>query len=146
MNKSELLLLAKMADLYDTEKLLLQTLPKMGKAAKCKHLKEAILCHLETTQAHIAAIEETFSVCQLCVVSTNGDATEAHWGQASDGAGQEGHSPAFREILVTAVQKVEQYEVATYACLHEWAELLGSNQASSILEEILEEEAADRGR
>jgi len=33
-------------------------------------------------------------------------------------------------------------EMATYGCLHEWAELLGSKKAASLIKEILKEEKA----
>ncbi len=49
-------------------------------------------------------------------------------------------SPAINAALIAAAQKVEHYEMATYGCLHEWAELLGSKKAGSLLKEILNEE------
>ena len=51
-------------------------------------------------------------------------------------------SPAINAALVSAAQKVEHYEIASYGCLHEWAGLLGNGQAAGLLEEILGEEKA----
>ena len=42
--------------------------------------------------------------------------------------------------MVSAAQKVEHYEIASYGCLHEWAELLGNPQAADLLKQILDEE------
>src|SRR5204862_254818 len=42
--------------------------------------------------------------------------------------------------LISAGQKVEHYEMASYGCLHEWAGLLGNKKAANLLEEILKEE------
>jgi Domain of unknown function (DUF892) len=44
--------------------------------------------------------------------------------------------------LISAAQKVEHYEMASYGCLHEWAGLLGNKEAASLLQEILDEEKA----
>ena len=49
-------------------------------------------------------------------------------------------SPAINAALVCAAQKIEHYEIASYGCLHEWAKLLGNDEAAALLEEILEEE------
>ena len=51
-------------------------------------------------------------------------------------------SPAINAALISAAQKVEHYEMASYGCLHEWAALLGNEEASELLKEILDEEKA----
>ena len=42
--------------------------------------------------------------------------------------------------LIAAAQKVEHYEMATYGCLRSWANLLGENEASQLLQTTLDEE------
>jgi ferritin-like metal-binding protein YciE len=42
--------------------------------------------------------------------------------------------------LISAAQRVEHYEIAAYGCVRTWAELLGENEASALLEKTLEEE------
>ena len=49
-------------------------------------------------------------------------------------------SVALNAALISALQKVEHYEIASYGCLHEWATDLGNDTAANMLEEILEEE------
>ena len=51
-------------------------------------------------------------------------------------------SEAINAALISAAQKVEHHEMASYGCLHEWAGLLGNKQAARLLEEILDEETA----
>jgi ferritin-like metal-binding protein YciE len=51
-------------------------------------------------------------------------------------------SPAINAALISAAQKVEHYEMASYGCLHEWAGLLGNKVAAGLLEKILGEEKA----
>src|ERR1039458_6703041 len=51
-------------------------------------------------------------------------------------------SPAINAALISAAQKVEHYEMASYGCLHEWAGLLGNTEAAGLLQEILDQEKA----
>ena len=51
-------------------------------------------------------------------------------------------SPARNAALISAVQKIEHHEFASYGALHEWAELLSNRQAAALLEENLGEEKA----
>jgi len=44
--------------------------------------------------------------------------------------------------IISAAQKVEHYEIASYGTLRTFAQTLGLDDAVSILEEILEEEKA----
>ena len=50
--------------------------------------------------------------------------------------------PTINAALISAAQKVEHYEIASYGCLHEWARLMGNEMAANLIEEILEEEKA----
>jgi ferritin-like metal-binding protein YciE len=51
-------------------------------------------------------------------------------------------SPAINAALISAGQKVEHYEIASYGCLVEWAGLLGHDKAVGLLKDILDEEKA----
>jgi ferritin-like metal-binding protein YciE len=42
--------------------------------------------------------------------------------------------------LIAAAQKIEHYEIASYGCLRTWADLLEMDQASTLLQETLDEE------
>src|SRR5260370_34630168 len=42
--------------------------------------------------------------------------------------------------VISAAQRGERYEIAAYGCVWTWAELLGENEASALLEKTLEEE------
>jgi ferritin-like metal-binding protein YciE len=74
-----------------------------------------------------------------------GQTCEATVGLLEEGdeiAGEFKGSPAINAALISAAQKVEHYEMASYGCLHEWAGLLGNKEAARLLEEILGEEKA----
>lgn len=42
--------------------------------------------------------------------------------------------------IIAAAQKVEHYEIATYGTLRNWADLLGEDEASDLLQQTLDEE------
>jgi ferritin-like metal-binding protein YciE len=48
-------------------------------------------------------------------------------------------SPTINAALISAAQKMEHYEIASYGCLREWAEQLGQQEAAGLLQEILDE-------
>ena len=49
-------------------------------------------------------------------------------------------TPAINAAIISACQKVEHYEIASYGTLRTWAELLGNDQAADIIEGVLEQE------
>lgn len=140
MKTLKTLFLAELADIYDAEKRIAKALPKMAKAATCSDLKAAFSSHLEETKSQITKLEEVFACFDL---KAKGETCEATVGLLKEGdeiAEEFKGSPAINAALIAAAQKVEHYEMATYGCLHEWAELLGSKKACSLLKAILKEE------
>ena len=136
------LFLDELADMYDAEKRIVKALPKMAKAATCDDLKKAIQSHLKETEGHVKKLEQVF---QSFDVKAKGQTCEATVGLLEEGdeiAGDFKGSPAINAGLISAAQKVEHYEIASYGCLHEWAGLLGNPQAAGLLEDILDEEKA----
>ena len=134
------LFLDELADMYDAEKRIVKALPKMAKAATCEDLKAAILAHLKETEGHVTKLEQVF---QSFDEKARGKTCEATVGLLKEGdeiAADFKGSPAINAALVSAAQKVEHYEMASYGCLHEWAGLLDNEEAAGILEEILQEE------
>jgi ferritin-like metal-binding protein YciE len=45
--------------------------------------------------------------------------------------------PTLNAALISAAQKVEYDEFASYGALHEWAELLSNRKAAALLKKIL---------
>ncbi len=136
------LFMDELADMYDAERRIVKALPKMAKAATNEDLKEAILAHLEETKGHVTKLEAVFACFDE---EPKGKTCEATVGLLEEGdeiAADFKGSPAINAALISAAQKVEHYEMASYGCLHEWAGLLGNEEAAGLLAEILEEEKA----
>jgi ferritin-like metal-binding protein YciE len=128
-------------DIYWAEKKLVQTLPKLAKAATSEELRDAFTNHLEETKEHVSRLEQVFELL--------GEKAQAKKCDAMEGITEEGASviedtddgTSTRDVaLILAGQKAEHYEIATYGGLAQIAKTLGLNDIVSILETTLEEE------
>jgi ferritin-like metal-binding protein YciE len=128
-------------DIYWAEKKLVQTLPKLAKAATSDELRDAFTNHLEETKEHVTRLEQVFELL--------GEKAQAKKCDAMEGITEEGASviedtddgTSTRDVaLILAGQKAEHYEIATYGGLAQIAKTLGLNDIVSILETTLEEE------
>jgi len=136
------LFLDELADMYDAERRIVKALPKLAKAATCEKLKEALLNHLKETEGHVTKVEQVFHCFDEKAKGKTCEATVGLLKEGDEIAADFKGSPAINAALISAGQKVEHYETASYGCLHEWAGVLGNEEAATILEEILEEEKA----
>ena len=130
-------------DIYWAEKKLVQTLPKLAKAATSDELRTAFTDHLEETKGHVTRLEQVFELL--------GEKAEAKKCDAMEGITEEGASiiedtekgTATRDVaLILAGQKAEHYEIATYGGLAQIAQTLGLDEIASLLESTLDEEKA----
>jgi ferritin-like metal-binding protein YciE len=128
-------------DIYWAEKKLVQTLPKMAKAATSKDLKNAFTEHLAQTKEHVVRLEQVFGLL--------GHKPQAKKCDAMAGITEEGASiiedtedgTSTRDVaLILAGQKAEHYEIATYGGLAQIAKTLGHGNVAKILETTLKEE------
>jgi ferritin-like metal-binding protein YciE len=136
------LFLDEVADMYDAEHRIVKALPKMAKAATCPKLKKVILAHLKETEGHVTKLEQVFRSFDQKAKGKTCKATVGLLEEGDEIAAEFKGSEAVNAALISAAQKVEHHEMASYGCLHEWAGLLGNKQAASLLKEILDEEKA----
>jgi ferritin-like metal-binding protein YciE len=136
------LFMDELADMYDAEKRIVKALPKMAKAATCPELKQAIQSHLKETEGHVTKLEQVFKCFNEKAKGKTCEATVGLLKEGDEIAAEFKGSPAINAALISAAQKVEHYEMASYGCLHEWAALLGNDEAAILIQEILEEEKA----
>ncbi|MCB9949062.1 MAG: ferritin-like domain-containing protein [Rhodospirillaceae bacterium] len=139
------LLLEELRDLYHAERQLLKALPKMAKAAKSDQLRQAFEHHLEETRGQVERLERMF---ELLDVRSRGKPCEAMQGLVEEAKEmmEEIKTPEVLDAaLITAAQKVEHYEIASYGSACALAEALGQKDIAKLLTETLDEEkAADR--
>lgn len=129
-----------LADMYDSEKRLVKALPKLKEAATCMHLQAAIEDHLRETEGHVTRIESVFRAFGREAKGKKCEATVGLLDEGDEIASDFKGSPAINAALISAAQKVEHYEIASYGCLHEWAEMLDHPEAAELLKQTLAEE------
>ena len=138
------LFLQELADMYNAEHQLTKALPKMAKAAQSDELRQAFEEHLEETQNQITRLEQVF---QSLGESMKRKTCKAMQGLVEEGGEimeEQKGSSAIDAALISAAQKVEHYEIASYGTLCTWAEQMGHEEALDLLKENLdEEEGAD---
>jgi len=127
-------------DLYDAESRLVKALPKVAKAATSQKLRSAVEEHLEQTKSHVDRLKEIFDNLGE---KPSGKKCAGMMGILKEGEeimDEDYEGEVMDAALISAAQRVEHYEIAAYGCVRTWAELLGENEASSLLEKTLEEE------
>jgi ferritin-like metal-binding protein YciE len=142
MDESKLMKLFEdeLKDIYWAEKALTKALPKMAKNATSPELVEALENHLQETEGQIAKLEEVFEILGKKAVAKKCEAM-AGLIKEGDEIMKEADKGAMRDAgIISAGNKVEHYEIASYGTLKTFATVLGLEDAAEILNEILEEE------
>lgn len=141
----EVLFLDELADIYDCEIRLTRALPKMARMATHTELREAFQRHLDETDNHVIRLKEVFQSFGRDVRSRKCEAIIGLIKEADEIASDNEGFPTINAALISAAQKVEHYEIASYGCLAEWADQLGNDSAADLLQQTLDEEkAADK--
>lgn len=139
-NPLEELLLDELADIYYAENQLVKALPKMAKAANHADLRQAYVSHFEETKGHVEKVKEVFGAFGKPVKSKKCEAIIGLLKEADELAADNKGRITLDAALISAAQKVEHYEIASYGSLREWATVLGNGAAADLIEEILNEE------
>lgn len=127
-------------DIYNAEKVLSKTLPKMVKNASSPELVRALQNHLNETEQHVTRLEQVFKAAGIKPASKKCEAMEGLL-KESDGILGETKKGAVRDAgIIAAGQKVKHYEIATYGTLHAYAQTLGEDKAANLLAMTLDEE------
>ena len=129
-------------DIYWAENALLKALPDMAKKATSIQLRTALEKHLEETEGQIKKLERVF---EIIGEKAKGEKCEAMKGLVEEGEiiMKKTEEGAMRDAgIISAAQKVEHYEIASYGTLRTFATTLNLPEAATLLNEILEEEKA----
>ena len=145
LDSLESLFVEELRDIYNGEKQILKALPKMAKAAESPELQQAFTKHLRETEGQVRRLEQIFRDLGHAVRGKQCKGIAGIIEEGKEKLEVEGEAPVVDAALIAAAQKVEHYEIASYGCLRTYAQLLGHDQAASLLQETLsEEEAADK--
>lgn len=135
------LFLDELKDIYWAEKHLAKALPKMAKAATSDELRTAIENHKAETDNHIARLEEVFSSIDEKAVAVKCEAMAGLLKEGDEIVEETETGSITRDAgIISAAQKIEHYEIASYGTLRTLAGVLGYNDAVELLEATLQEE------
>jgi ferritin-like metal-binding protein YciE len=136
------LFLNELADMYDSEHRITKALPKMIEAATCEKLQQALQHHLEETEGQVTQIERVFAAFDEKPRAKKCPAMVGILEEGDRIVTENKNSTAINSAIISAGQKVEHYEIASYGTLRAWAQLLDNEEATALLEEILDQEKA----
>ncbi|GAB3336557.1 ferritin-like domain-containing protein [Larkinella ripae] len=142
-NEGELkeLFVDELKDIYWAEKHLTKALTKMAKSATSEELQTAFETHLAETENQITRLEQVFEAVGEKAAAKKCDAMAGLIEEAEGLIEDTKEGSLTRDVaLISAAQKVEHYEIASYGTLKTLAGVLGYDQAAQLLEETLNEE------
>lgn len=131
-----------LSDIYNAEKQLTRSLPKMARAAQDPALAEAFTMHLEETRGQIDRIDKIVEGADFRLKRVKCAAMEGLVEEGQDVIDDVEEGPVRDAALIAAAQKVEHYEIASYGTLCTFAKQLGETDALALLKETLAEEKA----
>lgn len=134
------LLIDELRDLYHAEKQLVKALPKMAKATKSDRLRQAFEHHLEETKGHVERLEQVFEQMDTRSRGKPCQAMEGLIEEAKEMMEEIKTPEVLDAALITAAQKVEHYEIASYGSVRALAEALGQPEVAKLLGQTLQEE------
>ncbi|HEY7091012.1 MAG TPA: ferritin-like domain-containing protein [Tepidisphaeraceae bacterium] len=140
LNTLQDLYVDELRDLLSAENQILKALPKMAKAASSPQLARAFQEHLNQSQEHVARLTRIFEMM--------GEKPRAKKCKGMEGIIEEGKDlvdeaetdEARDAAMISAAQKVEHYEMASYGAVRTYAKHLGQNEAAELLQRTLDEE------
>jgi len=138
-------LVEELNDLLNAEEQLIKALPQMAAKASTERLKTAFRSHLAETRTHR---QRAAQALKALGEKASGKTCEAMKGLLEEGQElmESGEPGALQDaMLITAAQKVEHYEIATYGTVATYAQVLGQRGVARLMVQTLrQEKAADK--
>ncbi|OJX49776.1 MAG: hypothetical protein BGO88_08450 [Flavobacterium sp. 38-13] len=134
------LFIDELKDIIYAERALVRALPKMANNAQDANLKAVIGEHVAVTEGQVDRLTKVFAML--------GEPDRGKKCDAMEGLILEGESileetrpgPVRDAAIISASQKIEHYEIASYGTLVAFAKILGEDEVADLLIETLEEE------
>ncbi len=134
------LFIDELRDIYWAEKAETKALGKMIKNATSQDLVKGLQEHLEVTKGHVDRCEKVFEMMGKPARAKKCQAMEGLIKEAEEIMENTEDGVVRDAGIISAAQKVEHYEIASYGTLHAFAKTLGENDIAQLLDQILSEE------
>ena len=127
-------------DIYWAEKALTKAIPKMIKNASDALLIKVLKGHLDETETHVKRAEKVFAILGKKATAKKCEAMAGLIKEAEE-IMKDCDAGAMRDAgIISAGQKVEHYEIASYGILRQFAETLDLKDAEKLFGQTLQEE------
>jgi ferritin-like metal-binding protein YciE len=135
----------KLRDLYSAEQQILKAMPKIRKACTHDELQEAFDTHQAQTEQQVQRLERIFEELGVAPKGKHCKGMEGLIAEANELLGEDAAADVLDAGIIASAQSVEHYEIAGYGTARTYAELLGFDDHSELLQQTLnEEEETDR--
>lgn len=129
-------------DLYDAEKRIVKSLPKLAEKSSESALRSALEHHIEQTKNHVTRIEEVFKGLGKPTKGKTCDGIKGILEEGDKTVGDTDNAAVCDAAIIAAAQRVEHYEIAGYGSARSWAQQLGDSPGAQLLQQTLDEEKA----
>jgi ferritin-like metal-binding protein YciE len=135
------LFIDELKDIYWAEKHLTKALAKLAKKATTEELRGAIETHIEQTENQIVRLESVFESVGEKAAAKKCEAMAGLIKESEEIVESTEDGSITRDAgIISACQKVEHYEIASYGTLKSLAGVLGYTDAVELLDATLQEE------
>ncbi|MBA3602940.1 MAG: ferritin-like domain-containing protein [Parachlamydiaceae bacterium] len=145
MKNNELfnLFMDELKDMLSTENQIIAALPKMIKLASINELKEALTNHLEETKGQVTRLKTIFSILGEKPTEITCEGMQGILAEGDEIVKGKTKSSLLDAAIISAAQKVEHYEIASYGTLRSFAKQLElDSEIAKLLQASLDEEGA----
>lgn len=132
--------LDELRDAYDSEKQIIQALPKIAKAATAAKLRAAFESHLKETRGQVDRLEQAFRLLDEKVRGKHCDGMAGILKEGASAMDEDFDEATMDACLIASAQRVEHYEIAAYGTLIAWGKVLGYKRVVALLERTLKQE------
>jgi ferritin-like metal-binding protein YciE len=139
----EKLYVMQLKDILSAEKQLIEAFPKIIKESSNKELRTILREHLDETRVQASRVQkilQELSNSNLKPSEENSNIMEGMLDELEDQMEENSGSDILDAEIISAFQKIEHYEIASYSSLVTYAKMLGNEIAADMLQGSLDEE------
>lgn len=126
--------------LLSAEDQILEQLPKMIESASDSELKRMLQSHLQETREQVSRLEQVVQQSVGKLEPKRSKPMAALIDEANELVGDAKNDPVRDVAIITACQRIENYEIAVYSAVCNYANIVGESEQAALLEKTLEQE------
>jgi ferritin-like metal-binding protein YciE len=134
------LFIDRLQDIYSAENQLAEKMPTLMKSISSEELREALKSHFKETKKQKDRLEKVFKELKVTPNKKTCEGMKGLLKECEKLVDAQKSGVVKDAAIISALQKCEHYEIATYGALRTFAKHLELSKTEDILQEILDEE------